>query len=60
VKLRLSFLDAVNGCNKDVKYETTVKDNQKKARGKKNGSVNMAKSVNIDIPAGVEEVSNFR
>jgi DnaJ-class molecular chaperone len=62
VKLRLSFLDAVNGCNKDVKYETTVNQfNQKKGPNKKkSANVRMAKSVNIDIPAGVEEVSDSR
>jgi DnaJ-class molecular chaperone len=60
VKLRLSFIDAVNGCNKDVKYETTVNQfNQKKGPNKKkSANVKMAKSVNIDIPAGVEEVSD--
>lgn len=30
VKIRLSFLDAVNGCNKDVKYESITKDQTKK------------------------------
>lgn len=48
VRLKLSFLEAVTGCNKDIKYEYMAKDSKK---GQYKKSVN----VSVDIPPGVEQ-----
>ena len=47
--LTLSFLEAVNGCNKEVSFEYAVPGTDKGGR-----SSRRTKSVNVDIPAGVE------
>ena len=47
--LTLSFLEAVNGCTKDVSFEYAVPDKDKGGR-----SSRRTKSVTVDIPAGVE------
>ena len=48
MKLKLSFLEAVNGCNKDIKYDYMGPDS-------KSGSVSrQTKSLNLDIPPGVD------
>lgn len=49
MKLRLSFLEAVNGCNKDIKYDYMEQDPANSKDSKR-----QTKSVNIDIPPGVE------
>jgi molecular chaperone DnaJ len=46
--LSLSFLEAVNGCTKDVSFEYAIPD---KSQG---GRTRRTKSVRVDIPAGVE------
>ena len=46
MKTKLSFLEAVNGCNKDMKYEYMDNRNGKSTR--------KSKTVNVDIPPGVD------
>jgi DnaJ-class molecular chaperone len=53
VKLRLSFLEAVNGCNKDIAFEYFI-------RGKGNQKVRRNKKVNVDIPGGVDTGMNLQ
>jgi DnaJ-class molecular chaperone len=47
VKLTLSFLEAVTGCNKDIKYEYVLVGMDKKRTQR-------SKNVSVDIPPGVE------
>jgi len=50
--LKLTFLEAVHGCRKDINIEYFIKDsNNKKTPVKK---IRKTKSVKIDIPAGVD------
>lgn len=48
MKLKLSFLEAVNGCNKDIKYDYMGPD------GKSGSVTRQTKSLNLDIPPGVD------
>lgn len=49
MKLTLSFLEAVNGCNKEIKYDYMAADPKKSSQ-----NIRRSKSVNIDIPPGVD------
>jgi DnaJ-class molecular chaperone len=52
-QMRITFLEAVNGCSKKINYEYFVKE---PVPGRKNAfqKVRKTKSINIDIPPGVE------
>ena len=47
--LKLSFLEAVNGCTKDIKYDYMGPDPQNPSK-----TIRNTKSVNVDIPPGVQ------
>ena len=47
--LKLSFLEAVNGCTKDIKYDYMGPDPKNPSKTSRN-----TKSVNVDIPPGVQ------
>ena len=49
MKLNLSFLEAVNGCNKEIKYDYMAADPKRPSQ-----NIRRSKSVNIDIPPGVD------
>jgi molecular chaperone DnaJ len=51
--IKLTFLEAVHGCKKDINFDYFIKDpaNKNKAQVKK---LRKTKSVKIDIPAGVD------
>lgn len=58
-QLKISFLEAVNGCKKRVNYEYFVREpvsGNKKAFQK----VRKTKSLNVDIPPGVEDGISIR
>ena len=56
VKLKLTFLEAINGCTKEVRYNTGGGNNGKFTRGKKNNEAKF-KTVDVKVPAGVDSVS---
>jgi molecular chaperone DnaJ len=61
VELSIGFFEAVNGCEKEVKFSYQAKD--PKAPRMRNGRqqrVNKTKSVKVDIPAGVSDGVSLR
>ena len=54
VKLRLTFLEAVHGCKKELKYEIGASQ-QRNKRGKPKAD-SKTRTVDVDIPAGVDSV----
>jgi DnaJ-class molecular chaperone len=58
--LTLSFLEAVNGCTKQVKFEYFIKEPVSSGGRKGYQKVRKSKSVAVDIPAGVEEGVSMR
>jgi hypothetical protein len=57
VKLRLTFLEAVNGCTKEVKYDVGTTTKTKRGRPKVDSKT---RTVDVKIPAGVDSVSTDR
>ena len=57
VKLRLTFLEAVNGCTKEVKYDVGTTTKTKRGRPKVESK---SRTVDVKIPAGVDSVSTDR
>lgn len=55
VKLRLTFLEAVHGCTKELKYDIGSSQ-QRNKRGKPKVE-SKTRTVDVHIPAGVDSVS---
>lgn len=55
IKLKLTFLEAVLGCSKEVQFEIGSTQ-QKSRRGKQHKTESKTKTVDVKIPAGVDTV----
>ena len=63
--VRISFMEAVNGCAKDVKFDYTIRDPDapEMVNGRRNRNaprVRRSRSVKVDIPPGVETGISMR
>lgn len=58
--VRLSFLEAVSGCTKKINYEYFVREPISSGRSRGFQKVRKSKSVEVAIPAGVEDGLSMR
>eukprot|EP01099_Mayorella_cantabrigiensis_P006429 TRINITY_DN536_c0_g1_i1.p2 TRINITY_DN536_c0_g1~~TRINITY_DN536_c0_g1_i1.p2 ORF type:complete len:303 (+),score=-11.05 TRINITY_DN536_c0_g1_i1:120-911(+) len=58
--LRLSFLEAVNGCSKEIKYEYFVREPMPGGRKGQFQKVRKSKTTKIDVPPGVDNGVTIR
>lgn len=54
IKMRLTFLEAVHGCKKELKYDIGASQ-QRNKRGKPKAE-SKTRTVDVEIPAGVDSV----
>eukprot|EP01039_Chlorochromonas_danica_P007611 gene7612-8412_t len=58
--ITLSFLEAVNGCTKQVKFEYFIREPISGGRSRGTQKIRKNKTVTVDIPAGVEDGISMR